>query len=117
MAAEDPKKQIGLIDISRAYFNAPISRKVFVELPPEAGFSKGFVGEVDNRVYGTGDAAQGCEPTYVTALVEGTGFRRGVARPCIFRHPERRINLTVHGDDFFAEGLPADLDWFETLSW
>ena len=61
MAADDARRQVTLVDISRAYFNAKISRKVFVELPPEAGYGKDFVGELDKCMYGTRDAAQGWE--------------------------------------------------------
>ena len=38
LAAENPMRQMILVDISRAYFNAFIEREVFVELPPEAGY-------------------------------------------------------------------------------
>ena len=38
LAAEDPRRQVSLVDISRAYVNAIIGRRVFVELPPEAGY-------------------------------------------------------------------------------
>ncbi len=102
LAAEDKRKQVTVVDISRAYFNAKIMRKVVVELPPEVGFGKEFVGELDQLMYGTRGAAQGLELTYSKALVEGMGFRTGVAHPCIFRHPKRKMSLTVHGDDFFA---------------
>ena len=57
MAAEDPRRQVTLVDISRAYFNAKIGRKVYVELPPEAGYGNNFIGELDKRMYGTRDAA------------------------------------------------------------
>ncbi len=30
-----------------------------------------------------------------------------MANPCTFSHRARSVNLTVHGDDFFAEALPA----------
>ena len=41
------------------------------------------------------------------------GFRRGRAGACIFRHAERRISLTVHGDDFLNTGAASELDLFE----
>ena len=63
-------------------------------------------------MYGARDAAQGWEQTYRDAL-EHLGFVRGRASPCIFVHVKRDIHLTVHGDDFFAAGLPADWSWFE----
>ncbi len=112
LASDDARKQVTLVDISRAYFNAVIKRRVFVELPPEAGRGRGVVGELQKCMYGTRDAAQGWEQTYRDAL-EYLGFVRGRASPCIFVHSKRDIHLTVHGDDFFAAGLPADLSWFE----
>ena len=112
MAADDSRRQVTLVDISRAYFNAKIGRKVYVELPLEAGYGKDFVGELNKCMYGTRDAAQGWEATYSEALKE-IGFKRGRAHPCVFRHNGRDVNLTVHGDDFLAEGRPEALDWFE----
>ena len=92
MAAEDQRRQVILVDISRAYFNAKISRTIFVELPPEAGYGKGYVRKLDKCMYGTRDAAQGWERTCSTALRD-IGCRRGVANPRAFRHPGRRINF------------------------
>jgi len=111
-AAENPALQVSLVDISRAYFNAEISREVFVELPPEAGYGRGCIGKLVKCLYGTRDAAQGWERTYREVL-EGLGFRRGRSSPCVFQHKARGIRLTVHGDDFFSVGLPAALKWFE----
>ncbi len=59
---------VALVDISRAYFNAYIGHEVFAELPAEAGRSKGTVGQLIKRMYGTHDAAQGWEGVYREAL-------------------------------------------------
>lgn len=112
MAAEDPKLQVTLVDISRAYFNAYIRRKVYVELPPEAKKGQDVVGELVKCMYGTRDAAQGWEAAYCRAL-EDLGFTRGKASPCVFQHRDRRICIVVHGDDFFAVARSDDLAWFE----
>jgi hypothetical protein len=112
IAAEDPDRQITLVDISRAYFNAFIEREVYVELPTEAGCDKSVVGRLVKCMYGTRDAAQGWEGTYRAAL-EALGFVKGKASPCVFTHSTRDIFLTVHGDDFLATSSPATLDWFE----
>ena len=112
-AAEDSRRQVSLVDISRAYFNAPIKRTVYVRLPPEAGFGPDMVAQLEKCLYGTRDAAQGWEATYSEAM-RAIGFRRGKSSPCVFVHPSRNIRCTVHGDDFFAEGLPSDLTWFES---
>ena len=113
-AAEDQRRQISLVDISRAYFNAKIKRQVFVKLPPEAGYGPDMVAVLDKCLYGTRDAAQGWEATYSEVMVK-LGFKRGRSSPCVFHHRERNIRCVVHGDDFFSEGLPRDLDWFEKV--
>ena len=56
-AAEDKRRQVTLVDISRACLNAKIGRKVFVELPLESGYGNNFIGELDKCMYGTRDAA------------------------------------------------------------
>ena len=112
MAADDPRMQVTLVDISRAYFNAFITREVFVELPPEAGYGKNVIGKLVKCMYGTRDAAQGWEGAYRTAL-ETMGFKRGRASPCVFYHAGRQVFLTVHGDDVLATGSANSSSWFE----
>ena len=46
-------------------------------------------------------------------LVSELNFVQGVASPCLFRHSERQIVVSVHGDDFSAAGPKVDLDWYE----
>ena len=41
------------------------------------------------------------------------GFVQGTSTPCVFRHHERDIIVTVHGDDFTSVGPKDDLDWYE----
>ncbi len=113
LAAEDVKRQVTLVDISRASFSSEVNRKVFVELPPEAGYGQQYVGELVKCVYGMRGSSQGWERTCCTVL-EGMGVRRGAATPCVFSHCTRHVSLTANGDDFFAEAMPADFVWFET---
>ncbi len=70
LAADDERRQVTLVDISRAYFNALICRLVHVEVPPQAGCSKDLVGQLVKCMYGTRDAAQGWQHTYRQALEE-----------------------------------------------
>jgi hypothetical protein len=65
------------------------------------------------HMYGTRAAADGWQEEYSSCLVESLGFLQGTACPCLFRHSERMIALSVHGDDFTAAGPCHDLDWFE----
>ena len=101
-AAESPDLVVTLLDISRAYFNADIGRTVHVELPGEAGFSKGFVALLHKCMYGTRDAAKGWEAKYCDVLLK-LGFKRGSSSPCLFIHKSRNIRLCVHGDDFHVQ--------------
>ena len=41
------------------------------------------------------------------------GFVQGLASPCMFYHPQRRLIASVHGDDFTTAGAKVHLDWFE----
>ena len=73
---------------------------------------EGVVGQLNLSLHGTRDAAQGWEATYAAAMAK-LGFHRGRSSPCVFHHPSRNMKCVVHGDDFFSEGLPVDLAWFE----
>ena len=109
--------QILFMDISRAYFNAKVDAEVptFVQLPPEDPDAGVMCAELLRHMYGTRAAADGWQEEYSTSLVADMGFRQGAASPCLFKHPERSIVLTVHGDDFTAAGPKQDLDWFEAM--
>ena len=63
LSAEDQRRQISLVDISRAYLNAKIKRQVFVKLPPEVGYGPDMKGVLDKCLYCTRDTAQGWEAT------------------------------------------------------
>ena len=39
------------------------------------------------------------------------GFLRGDASACVFRHADRRLTASVHGDDFSVCGPKRQLDW------
>ena len=101
------------IDVRRAYFYAPVQRPVFIEIPAEDRMpgDEDMVGELDFSLYGTRDAAQNWESAYST-FMEGIGFAKGRASPCIFRHSKRDLRVVVHGDDFTILGYEEDLDWF-----
>jgi hypothetical protein len=112
IAAENRSSQLRLLDISRAYFNAPARREVYVELPPEAGYGRGYVGLLNKAMYGTRDAAQSWEQTYGEAL-EQMGFTKGLTSPCVAWCAKRNLAVCVHGDDFFAAGSDQELNWLE----
>ena len=61
---------------------------------------------------GTQSAADGWQQEYSQTLID-LGFRQGVASPCVFRHEDRALVTSVHGDDFTTAGAKPDLSWFE----
>jgi hypothetical protein len=72
------------VDVSRAYFHAPSKRTTIIELPEEDKEGS-LVGRLRMSMYGTRDAQQNWEETYVKVLID-IGFKRGVGSPCAFVH-------------------------------
>ena len=109
------RSQISLVDVKRAYFNAKIDPReppTFVDLPPEDGDCQHMCAQLLRHMYGTRGAADGWQEEYSTTLVR-LGFRQGEACPNVFRHEERKIITSVHGDDFTSSGAKDSLDWLE----
>jgi hypothetical protein len=108
------RMQVSVIDIKRAYFNAivPDDEPQFVDLPVEDPDHERCEGQVLKYMYGLQKAAEGWEKHY-TEILENMGFKRGRASPCVFVHAEKKIYLTVYGDDFSARGRKTELDWYE----
>ena len=65
------------------------------------------------HMYGTRAAADGWHSEY-TSLLKSLGFVRGDASACVFRHGERNLVPSVHGDDFTSSGPQAHLDWMKS---
>ena len=75
-------------NVSRAYFYAPATRALFIELPEEDVEARpGGIGRLNVCLYGTRDAAREWQTT-LSRHLESIGFRRGVGRPAIFFHEE-----------------------------
>ena len=49
---------------------------------------------------------------YTQQLVD-VGFQQGLASPCIFYHPEKKIRSYVHGDDYVSTGSAETLKWMQ----
>jgi hypothetical protein len=103
--------KLEFIDVRRAYFHSPARRKVYVKLPEEDA-EEGMCGMLLKSMYGTRDAAQNWECSYVGAMIE-MGFKRGVAIPCLFHNEEWNVRVAVHGDDFTTLGSEEGLNWFQ----
>ena len=102
------------VDVRRAYFNAPVKREVYVEIPSEDKSEEDgdVVGRLKASLYGTRDAAANWAEEYTKVLCSN-GFVQGKATPCAFVHLERGIRTLVHGDDFLASGDCEELKWME----
>ena len=64
---------------------------------------------LERSLYGTRDAAYNWTETYTKVLCEVLGFEKGASSPCTFFHKKRQLKTVVHGDDFFTEGTPKEL--------
>jgi len=100
-------QQVSFVDVKRAYFNAkldPLSKPVFVDLPPEDPDSEGMCAQLLRHMYGTRGAADGWQEEYSTALIS-LGFRQGESCPKrvlarsqrrVLLSPRRRLHLHRH---------------------
>ncbi len=107
--------QLSLVDVKRAYFNAQIDPRdppTHVQLPEEDPDSRDMCAQLLRHMYGTRPAADGWQEEYSTLLVS-LGFKQGDACPNVFRHAQRQIVMSVHGDDFTSCGPKPSLDWLE----
>ena len=102
------------IDVKRAYFYAPATRPLYIEIPPEdkQPGDVGMVAKLNLSLYGTRDAAMNWSATF-TAVLTKLGFTKGKCSPCNFEHRVREMVMTVHGDDFTVSGTDADLAWLK----
>ena len=101
--------------ISRAFFHAKVTRDVYVQVPDEdkGQGEEDMCGKLRFSMYGTRDAAQNWHNEYTKQLVD-VGFQQGLASPCIFYHPEKKIRSYVHGDDYVSTGSREALKWMQT---
>ena len=99
-------------DIGKAYFFAPATRNIFIELPPEDA-APGMVGMLEKSLYGTRDAAMNWAAAYTSVMLD-MGFRKGKSSPCSFVHKEWDICTVVHGDDFLSVGPAENLKKMDT---
>lgn len=106
------KRQLMINDVARAYFYAPCTRDVYIELPPEDDAGPHVIGKLNLSLYGTRDAAANWQETLAGHLV-GLGFVRSKAYPCIFVHKSRDMLTLVHGDDYVTSGEKEHLDWMQ----
>ena len=87
--------KLDFIDVRRAYFHAEERRQVFVEFCDEDRID-GMCGELAKAMYGTRDAAQNWEVTYVKFMIDA-GFVSGKATPCVFYNKEKELSCGTRG--------------------
>ena len=93
-----PDTTLMIIDVRRAFFYAPATRRIFVELPEEdwQPGDEAMCGLLHQSLYGTRDAAQNWE-IELGNFMEGLGFTRGRASRCLYHHKETGMAAAVHG--------------------
>ena len=108
-------KIIMLNDVSRAFFNAKVTREVYIHLPPEdmEPGEKDMVGKLNLCLYGTRDAAMHWQEC-VAEHLKKNGFQRSSAYPSLYHHVERDISTLIHGDDYVSVGAKQQLAWLKT---
>ena len=108
------KQCIMLNDVSRAFFNAKVTREVYVQLPAEdlEPGDKDLVGKLNLCLYGTRDAAMHWQECVADQLAK-SGFIRSKAYPSLYYHPSRKIHTIVHGDDYVSTGTKDQLQWLK----
>ncbi len=101
-------------DVKRAYFYAPASRPIYIQIPAEDWETgdDARVGRLNLSLYRTRGAAMNWTKKF-TEVMTKIGFVKGGASPCNFHHPGREVSTTVHGDDFTSTGREADLMWLD----
>ena len=99
-------------DVSRAYFYAPATRNMYVELPKEAGEGPTKCAKLLKSLYVTRDAATNWSKAY-TEILEKLNFEVEASDPCQFKHKGHHITMLVHCDDFFSAATDQDLEWLK----
>jgi len=112
----EDRTQLMLLDVARAYMNAEEDQEnpTYVQLPPEDPDCGERCAQLLRCMYGTRAAADGWQTEYSTMLVQELAFTQGTSCANVFRHDERNIKVSVHGDDFQCLGSKRSLDWLET---
>ena len=106
------KRDLMVIDVRRAYFNAPARREVFVEIPPEdwEPGDEAKCARLRSSLYGTRDAARNWEEE-LRKFLESIGGKVGVASTCVYSFGNKDVKAAVHGDDLILSGQPEELEW------
>jgi hypothetical protein len=106
-------RKVMLLDIGKAHLYAPVDGEVYVDLPPERQ-EPGKCAKLLFTLYGMRTAASNWEREYTKTLGD-IGFQVGKANACAFWHPDLKVSIVVHGDDFVMAGMEKDLKYVEKV--
>ena len=98
------------IDISRADFHSPCTRRVFVELLPELARS-GWCGLLLKSIDGTRDPVANFAAIVMDTLTN-MNSKVGKFNPCLCKHASQDTRLLYHGDEFVFLADENDIQWF-----
>ena len=109
-------KVLMINDASRAFFEAPATRNICVEIPAEDKTDMDVrhdrVGHLRMSLYGTRDASTNWQEE-VAREMNKRGFKRGRYNPCLYFHKERNLRTFLHGDDFATVGTLENVAWLK----
>ncbi len=108
------RKVIMINVVALAFFEAPMRRRVCVELPPEERSDGDQVGLLMMSLYGTRDAAVNFQRE-VSKFMKGVGFVQGRYNPCTYYHRQQGLKTMVRGDDFVTCGPREGAEWFRQM--
>ena len=110
-------KVIMINDVARAFFEAPATRDICIEIPKEdlsdADRKHDKVGHLRMSLYGTRDAAMNWQEEVAREMLR-LGFQRGKYNPCLYYHRQRNLRTFLHGDDFATVGTRPEVQWFKS---
>ena len=110
------EKVIMVNDVSRAFFEATATRQICIEIPEEdkteEDRKKDNVGLLLKSLYVTRAAAINWQEE-VAKQMSTWGFKRGKYNPCLYYHPQWKVETLIHGDDFVSVGEEALLKKME----
>ena len=111
-------KVLMINDVSRAFFEAPATRNICVEIPKEdltdADRRHDKVGRLRMSLYGTRDAAMNWQEEVAREMIKA-GFRRGRYNPCLYFHEGRNLRTFFHGDYFASVGTKENVRWLKDV--
>jgi hypothetical protein len=86
-------------------------RRIFIELPVEAGYGPDTIGLLFMCLYGLHDAGQAFEFCTLAGMTS-MGLEQGMFPPCLYYHLVHSIRTWVHGDDFVSVVPRSQHKWF-----